>query len=324
MISRRADAKNGKMSKTVDTDETVLDNHGDIMRRTTPDGLGVRERAALEGQNDMAGSEKSSSLFSQDRPRRPRPASQDAPLVHFRQPEDVWDNLRRFVPNAQVFEHQKMVSAARRDPAHVAFDVLRTRMTIALKERGWTRVGITSPTSRCGKSFVAGNLAISFSRQEELHTVLMDLDLNSPVQAQNFGLMNAGSMAEFLSGNRSVEAHFQRPGQNLANIGTNLALGLNENREMFGTELLQYPTAETAIDEAQALLDPDVMLFDLPPTLDSDAAVAVSQYLDCVLLVVAGDRTKSEQIKESERLLGEVVPILGVVMNKSQGVLFSR
>lgn len=324
MNTTRADLKNGILSKGKDAEADAL-AVAEQARRTTPDGRALRDPQIEEGADAMATHEKTTTLFGQDRPRRSRQTPDDtAPVLKFRQPEETWDSLRRFVPSAQVLQRSKMISAARQDPAHVAFDVLRTRMTLALKERGWHRVGITSPTGRSGKSFVAGNLAISCSRQEELKTVLMDLDLNDPSQAANFGVMNAGSMAEFLSGNRSVEAHFQRPGQNLVNIGTNLALGLNEYREMFGSELLQYPTAETAIDEAQALLDPDVMLFDLPPVLESDAVVALSQHLDCILLVVAGDRSKTEDIKEAERLLGEVAPILGVVMNKARGGLLTR
>lgn len=271
----------------------------------------------------MAAVDKTTSIFANDRSRRPQTAAPaSSSLLHIKPAEEVWNSLRRFTPDMAMLEDNKMIAAARKNPAHVAFDVLRTRMTMALRERGWYRVGITSPTAGCGKSFVAGNLAISFSRQEEMKTVLMDLDLNKPSLAGLFGVQGAGAMSDFLSGDHSVESHFLRPERNLPQIGPNLALGANNRSEMFGSEILQYPSTETALNEAQSMLDPDIMLFDLPPALSTDAVVALSDQLDCVLIVVAGDRSKKADIAETERLIGDTKPILGVVMNKAQGSYF--
>ena len=217
--------------------------------------------------------DKSNSIFGNTKPRASGVAASTAPLLDIRPPEEAWEELRQFVPHPHTLEASKMIAGTRSDPAHVAFDVLRTRMTLALKERGWHRVGITSPTRGCGKSFTAANLAISFSRQEELRTVLMDMDMKNPTLARYLGAAGAGSISEFLSGGRSVESYFMRAAPNSPHIGSSLAVGLNEREEMFGSELIQYPTTEMAINEAQSLLDPDVMLFDLPPVLSSDAAV---------------------------------------------------
>merc|ERR1711916_140176 len=233
--------------------------------------------------------------------------------------EDAWNDLRRVVPSANDLERNKMIAATRKDPAHVAFDVLRSRMTVAMRDRGWHRVGITSPTEGCGKSFVTGNLALSFSRQEDLRTVVMDLDLNSSKLAGYLGASGSGSMSDFLAGHRSVETHFARPAQNLGHMGTHIAMGLNDKPEMFGAEILQYPSTEIAINEVQEMLDPDIMIFDLPPVLSSEAVTALGSQLDCILLVVAGDRSKAPDISEAERLIAETNPLLGVVMNKSRG-----
>lgn len=255
---------------------------------------------------------------SAKRVRKSKASAATAPLLDIRPPEEAWEELRTFVPNPSALEASKMIAATRSEPAHVAFDVLRTRMTLALKERGWHRVGITSPTRGCGKSFTAANLGISFSRQEEMRSVLMDMDLSNPTTARYLGAGGSGSMSEFLTGGRSVESYFQRPA-NSAHMGSSIALGLNDLPEPFGSEILQYPSAEMAINEVQSLLDPDVMLFDLPPVLSSDAAVGMSEQLDCILLVVSGRDSKAEDIREAERIIAGAKPVLGVVMNKAQG-----
>ena len=267
----------------------------------------------------MSTIEKSANLFGAERTRREGAQISTAPLLDIRPPEEAWEELRQFTPHPHVLESNKMIAATRTDAAHVAFDVLRTRMTLALKERGWHRVGITSPTRGCGKSFTAANLAVSFSRQEELRTVLMDLDLSNPSLSRYLGASGVGSVSEFLSGGRSVESYFMRAAPNSAHIGSNLALGLNEQKEMFGSEIIQYPTTEMAINEVQSLLDPDVMLFDLPPVLNSDAAVGMSEQLDCILLVVSGEKSNAEDIREAERIIAGSKPVLGVVMNHAKG-----
>ena len=271
----------------------------------------------------MAAVDRMSSIFATDRSRRQQTeAPSPSEIMQVTPSHEIWDSLRTFAPAPEALDRNKMIAAARQDPAHVAFDVLRTRMTMAMKERGWHRVGISSPTPSCGKSFVVGNLAISFSRQEELKTVVMDLDLNSPSLAKYMGVTGCGSMAEYLAGNKPMEAHFMRPTKGLSQIGPNIAVGLNEQRELFGSELLQYPSTELALNEVQAQLDPDIMIFDLPPVLSSDAVVALGSQLDCILLVVSGERSKTADISEAERLIAETKPLLGVVMNKASGSLF--
>ncbi|MEL7089275.1 MAG: exopolysaccharide biosynthesis protein, partial [Planctomycetota bacterium] len=66
----------------------------------------------------------------------------------------AWNALAPIDLSTRDLERSRIISHARTDPAHVAFDVLRTRMLGALARKGWTRVGITSPNAACGKTFV--------------------------------------------------------------------------------------------------------------------------------------------------------------------------
>ncbi|MGB3314768.1 MAG: chromosome partitioning ATPase-like protein, partial [Albidovulum sp.] len=62
----------------------------------------------------------------------------------------------------------------------VPYDMLRSRTIRILKEKGWSRLAITSPGAACGKTTVALNLAISLARQKDLNVMLIDLDLRRP------------------------------------------------------------------------------------------------------------------------------------------------
>lgn len=232
------------------------------------------------------------------------PAVHDA--VHF------WRNLVSVPLNEKHLKKQRMIALHNSHPAHVAFDMLRTRLFQELAERGWTRVAITSPTAACGKSFVAGNLALSLSRLEEVRTVLMELDLRNPSLASTFGVAPLDSMQEYLAGRIEPEDFMLR-------VRDNLALGLCDQPVPNASEVLQESMTAYVLDELQESMDPEIMLIDLPPALAQDDVLAVLPNVDAVLLVVGGGTTTADEIRRVEQLLGDVKPLLGVVLNKTDG-----
>lgn len=249
----------------------------------------------------------------------PDPATKAEPAqVPVYNPEEAWAQLDRFPLDPTRLAKHNIVTALRDDPAHTRFDILRTRMLQALAENGWKRVAITSPTKDCGKTFTAANLAISLSRQENCKTVLLDLDMRSPNLHRIFGVSDCGVIGDMLRGDISPERHLQGFGPNDISAGSHVAIGFNGVTEPYASELLQDPTAEAVLKEVERVFDPDVMLFDLPPALLNDDVLAMRPHFDALLLVAAGGSTRANDIKETERRLGENVPFLGIVLNKAE------
>ncbi len=230
---------------------------------------------------------------------------------------DLWGSLRRVPVDEAALESNLVITASRRDPAHAAFDLLRTRLLQALDEHGWKRVAITSPTRGCGKTFTAANLAIALSRYENRRTVLLDLDMRAPGLAEVLGLTAPGPISDWMRGVTSSGTQLQRVGQNLLGIG-GLAVGLNDRAETYPAELLQDPKAGMVLDQMQEELAPDAVLFDLPPALNHDDVTAFRDRYDCVLMVVGGGRNSAEQIREAVRRIGDDKPILGMVLNRAE------
>lgn len=237
---------------------------------------------------------------------------------------DTWDRLGSIPVKEAHLEEHRVISASRHNPAHVAFDVLRTRLVQGLAEKGWRRVVITSPTKDCGKTFISTNLAISLSRQERLRTVLMDLDLRNPSVAPLLGVEDPGTMGDFLRGNVPVSSQFKRMGQNMLKIGSNVAFGLNGTREPFASEMLGSAATSDAIQQMEAELAPDVVIYDMPPALYHDDVMAFREHYDGVLLVVGGGTTKANEVRELKRRFGEDKPLLGVILNKAEGLSISH
>ena len=257
------------------------------------------------------------------RPERPKAADAVTPKVP-ETPPDYWSGLAEFTVDARHLSQNRIVTAERDDPAHAAFDVLRTRLLQALSENGWKRVAITSPTKDCGKTFTAANLAISLSRQQNCRTLLLDCDMRNPSLHKVMGVSSPGSMGDMLRGRIAPQDHLMRLGKNRIHAGTNIAFGFNSVVEPYASELLQDPRTKESLDRIEDMLRPDVILFDLPPALFNDDVIAFRPRFDGLLLVIGGGITTEKEVKEVERRIGEQTPLLGMILNKAEGAEMAR
>jgi Mrp family chromosome partitioning ATPase len=223
----------------------------------------------------------------------------------------AWERIKRVRLDDKHLARHRIVTNERVDPAHVSFDLLRTRLLQALKERGWSRVAITSPTKGCGKTFVAANLAISLARRPNCRAILMDLDLRIPNIGRVLGLQPPARMTEFLSGARPAEATLRR-------IAANLAVGANAEPATDPAETIQEPATVATLDRMRATYAPDVVLYDLPPALACDDVLAFLPQVDGVLLVAAAGVTSAEDVRACERMFDGQAPLLGVILNKAE------
>jgi protein-tyrosine kinase len=201
------------------------------------------------------------------------------------------------------------VVAHRPGPGAAAFDLMRTNLMRHLREHGWTRVAITSPTSACGKTTASLNLAFSLARQADLRVMVLELDLRRPAMARTLGLAGPWRFSGVLDGSETMQ-------NQLVRWGTNLAFGLNSLPVPSPAELLSSARAAEAIDAIEARFRPDVILFDMPPTLVSDDTIAFLDQVDCALMVAAAEKSTVGEIDRTGKELAEHTKVLGVVLNK--------
>lgn len=242
----------------------------------------------------------------------PGAPSPGEPQLSVKNAAAAWEALEPVALDPAHLERQRIITHGRKDVAHVAFDVLRTRILQVFQKHGWTRLGITSPDKGCGKTFVAANLALSMSRQPDICAVLMDLDLRAPGLAKVLGIARPEPISWFLRGDIQSEEYLHRAGHNLA-------LGLNGERVRDAAELILAPQTALALDAMRRSLVPDIVIYDLPPMLSCDDVLGFLPQLDCVLLVIGGGRTRPGQVAECERLLADQTHLLGVLLNQAEG-----
>lgn len=225
--------------------------------------------------------------------------------------DEYWRRMPVLDVDLDHLASMRIVTATKSDPAHVPFDLLRTRLLNTLKENGWRRVGITSPTQACGKTTLAANLGFSLARRLDVQTILLDLDLRKPALAKLLGAEEDRPIRWLLEGTARPEKYLQR-------LSDSMAVGLNTRRERDATELILSTETRTALDELMERLAPDVLLCDIGPALLGDEAVAAMQHLDAVLVIAAGGITRASEIEEVEALVAEQTNLLGVVLNMAE------
>ena len=225
----------------------------------------------------------------------------------------AWEKLMVAAPD-QIARSQMDaldIAVSANSPTAQAFDLLRTRLLQTLKANGWSRVAVTSPSPGCGSTFTASNLAVSLSRLRSCRTVLTDLNLRAPGVARAFGLAAHMDFRRFLVGD--VPAR-----DSLVRYSDNLALALVDQPYPASTEMLCDPRCLDTLNQMQLALNPDLVLYDMPPMLAYDDVAAFLPHVDGVLLVADGTQTVSKQIAECEKMIAGQSKLLGVVLNRSR------
>lgn len=224
------------------------------------------------------------------------------------QPVDRWDTLTRFQPDPYHLTKNLIVtrdSGAKSAP----FDVLRTRALQQMSAQGWKRLAVTSPGPGCGKSTVTMNLAFSLARQPDIRTLVIDLDLRRPMLASLLGLAARHEITAAIRGTAA-------PSSQIIRVGDNLAFATTRTPVHDPAELLQGRRIGDLLSRLEEEFAPDVILFDLPPIMVSDDAIAFLPNTDCALMIAAAEQSTLGQVDACEKELAAQTSVLGVVLNK--------
>lgn len=251
----------------------------------------------------------------------PQNTKAPAPYADIAEPIDLWGLLHKQEPgkDQHTFAGSQAADDFRASDVSRAFDLLRTRLRQTIKQHGWVNVGVASPTTGCGTTFTAANLAASLARVPSSRTVLMDFNMRKPGLAKMLDMDTSqiGDLRDFLAGDVAISDYILR-------ASDTLAVGLADCEQSDAAEIMQDPATAASLAEMRAALRPDVVIYDLPPLLSYDDTSAFLPQLDGLLLVSDGTQTMAKHIAECERVLDGQVPLLGVILNRARASSIER
>ncbi|MDX1699726.1 MAG: polysaccharide biosynthesis tyrosine autokinase, partial [Melioribacteraceae bacterium] len=194
------------------------------------------------------------------------------------------------------------------------FRSIRANLLYLLTKKHAKSLMVTSAESGDGKSYICANLSMVFAMNQK-KTVYVDADLRRATGRNLFQLPNRIGVTSFVAGAFDVDDIIQQT--NVSNLSFISSGPIPPNP----TELLSSVEFAQLIEELKKRFE--VIIIDTPPLLVADS-LHVSTIVDGCLYVVNAESSKLEKSIYSVDQLKQVqTPILGVLLNKSNGSIRS-
>ncbi len=237
-------------------------------------------------------------------------ANQRSPKSHEELADIRYDYTRVVKLRKDHLEKSRIVAFDKSDPKCMTFDLLRTHVLQKMQENGWRTLAITSPTPEAGKTVVAINLAMSIAQQTNKTAMLVDFDLRRPKVGSYLGIHVEKSLNDLLEGTAELQEVLVNPDM------PRLVVLPTKSAVKHSSETLSSKKIADLIKDLRERYKSRIVIFDLPPLLVTDDAIALLPQIDCVLMVVANGMSTKREIEDSLRLL-PTATLIGTILNKA-------
>lgn len=239
------------------------------------------------------------------------PVASAAPLPATGADDGTFVGIRTVDVQPTLFIGGGLASPEAERIASASYKMLRTRVLQKMIRNGWNTLAVVSPTPNDGKTFTATNLAIAIATDSKHTALLVDFDLRKPSIHRRFGFEPNYGVEDVLTGKVGIAAAMVAPkGYN------KLVLLPAREAQMHSSELLTSERAADLIREIKQRYANRYIIFDLPPVLGADDALAFAPHVDCMLMVVGASHTRRSDLTRALEVL-QNVPIVGTVLNGS-------
>lgn len=247
---------------------------------------------------------------------QPHPDSQYTTSTRSSQAHDELEHVKYkhtlvFKPRVEHLEKNRIVALNKNDPKSMDFDVLRTHVLQKMEENGWRTLAITSPNPEAGKTVIAINLAMSIAQQTNKTAMLVDFDLRRPKVGAYLGIPMEKALNDLLDGTAEIPDVLVNPGM------PRLVVLPTRSPVKNSSETLSSKKIADLIKDLRERYESRIVIFDVPPVLVTDDAIALLPQIDCVLMVVANGMSTKREIEDSLRLL-PAAKLVGVILNKAE------
>ncbi len=191
-----------------------------------------------------------------------------------------------------------------------SFRMLRTQVLTRMRANQWQTLAITSARDGEGKSLVAANLAVAMAMEPNQTVLLVDMDLRKPSIADYFSLSVGMGLKDYMQGDIKLAEILIHPGFK------RLVILPGKGRTDNSAELLSSPKMAQLVAELKARYSARIILFDLPPVLQTDDLKLTSGYFDGILFVLEDGKNSAADINRAMQLLNPE-KIIGSVLNKA-------
>lgn len=197
-------------------------------------------------------------------------------------------------------------------PQGASYKLMRTQVLQRLDQLDASTLAILSASSSEGKTLTALNLAIAVAAELGRTALLVDFDLRNPSVHKRLGFEPEVGVEACLQSGRAAQDVIVR-------VAGYPRLSIMPARDPVehSSELLASQRAANLVAELRGRYADRIVIFDLPPVLQSDDALAFSRWVQAGLFVIAEGRTQREEVAGAFTLVREL-PMIGTVLNGSR------
>jgi protein-tyrosine kinase len=223
----------------------------------------------------------------------------------------VYSITKSFSPPAEHLERHRIMSAADTGAAPAAYRMLRTQVLQRMDARTWRSLAIFSPGPQDGKTTTAINLAVNLASDRSHTVLLVDFDLKRPTLASCFGLQPEFGVDDVLTGHATLKDCLYHP-----EGFERLVLLPARSSQSNSSEMLAGPRSRELVADLRGRYTDRIIIFDLPPVLNADDALAFAPLVDAGLVVASEGRTRRNDLVRTIELLS-AIPLVGTVLNRA-------
>jgi non-specific protein-tyrosine kinase len=216
--------------------------------------------------------------------------------------------------NTETILNNRCVCIEPNSPEIDCYKVLRTKIQLLTRQKGWNTVMITSPQPAEGKTLTSVNLALTFSKVYNQTVLLVDCDLRHQNVHKVLGFQSNLGLTNYLLKDQPLEEIIIWPGVDKLTL---ISGGRTINNS---SELLGSPQMKALIQEMKSRYKDRYVIFDTSPVLISDDAISLAHCIDGIVMVVEEGHTSMKDVKKALEMLPQE-KFLGFVLNRQKGAL---
>lgn len=200
----------------------------------------------------------------------------------------------RTIPMPVAELREKRIITEQQNSISDAYRMLRTQVLQRLNEKNWNTLAITSPGNGAGKSLTAINLAISLAREVDNTVLLIDANLRSPKLDKYFDFHIDYGLSDYLLQDNPLGEMLVHP------EGISRFVVLPAGRAIANSsEMLSSPKMQRLVEEVKHRYPSRIVIFDLPPLLESSDTLAFIPNADATLVVIEEGETQEAELKQA-------------------------
>jgi Mrp family chromosome partitioning ATPase len=216
---------------------------------------------------------------------------------------------RRFRVDPARLRARRILAVDDVGAAAQTYKILRTQVLQAMRHHGYNSLAVLSPSSDEGRTVTAINLAASIAEDPEHTALLVDLDLRRPSIHEFFGASIDAGVESCLTGTADVASVLLAPEGYRKLVLLPAAKPVARSAEHLSSDSVRRLTAELNRRYANR-----IVLYDLPPLLETADALSFLPCVDAALLVVREGRTRRDDVVRCLQLMRDT-PVIGTILN---------